>query len=226
LPVIREPQAARIYLDNGKELIGDDLTVPPRPTQIAAVAAGFYGEVRSLDSQAARIDMRLEPVSLPSADEYERFVKLADSDITAHINDVDVSSIHERTLQLALRTRFLRETGNRAALDVLNRSIETLASYGDARAPVVRLLEQSIQAGKVERELISDQLLAAAERGDAMASFFAAQALREELGTANIPLTGSNPEFQAYCARLARASTQGWQAVADRYRSLDRCQRL
>jgi tRNA A-37 threonylcarbamoyl transferase component Bud32 len=225
LVVDREPVSAKVYVD-GSELRGSEQALTAGDKTVVTVAPGFYGEVRSItlsDGGTQDIKIALQPTVLPTAQEYERFWDLASEESTPTITAADVDSINERTLRTALRYRLLDQSKDQSALDRWSRDIDALARYGDARAPVVVILAEGMREGFMRRSMISDRLLAAAERGDAMASFFTALALKDDLLGSSSDISPSDPEFQAYCARLARASKQGWAEVAGKYLVLDRC---
>jgi tRNA A-37 threonylcarbamoyl transferase component Bud32 len=225
LVIQTNPASAKVYVD-GVELRGSEQTLTAGNKTVVAVAPGFYGAMRSLtlpERGSQQIEMALQPVALPTVSEYERFGNLANEESTPTITAADVESIDEPTLRTALRYRLLEQGKDVAALDQMSRNIDVLARYGDARAPVVVFLAESMREGFMRRSMISDRLLAAAERGDAMASFFTALALKDELLGSDSEISPSDPEFQAYCARLARASKQGWADVAGKYFQLDGC---
>jgi hypothetical protein len=225
LVVESEPATAKVYVD-GTELVGSERALAAGEKTVVVVAPGFYGDIRSLslsDGGSKKLEIALQPIVLPTAQEYERFWNLANEELTPTITAADVDGIDERTLRTALRFRLMDQNKDRSALDQFNRDIDALARYGDARATVVVFLAESIREGQMRRSLISDRLLAAAERGDAMASFFTAAALRDELLESKSEILPSDPELQAYCARLARASKQGWIDLAGKYLSLDGC---
>ena len=183
LVVERQPASAKVFVD-GTELLGSEQALTAGAKTVVSVAPGFYGETRSLalsDGGTQKIEIALQPTVLPTAQEYERFWNLAHEDTTPTVTASDVDSIDERTLHTTLRYRLLDQNKDKSALDQLNREIDALARHGDARAPVIVFLAESMREGFMRRSMISDRLFAAAERGDAMASFFTALALKDEL---------------------------------------------
>lgn len=223
LIITRQPEAARLYID-GKRLPTGATVSANRGQQLVAVAPGFYGEVREISASDTKIVVSLQPLTLPGANEYERFLNLADADITAKIEPRDIETVGDRTLRTALQSKLLRQQGDDAALEALIRDVETLARLGDSRAAVAMLLMESIRTGQVQRSSITEGLVAAGERGDAMASFFTAVALRDALSQTESEISASDPDFQAYCSRISRAVKQGWAEVARKYLTLDGCE--
>jgi hypothetical protein len=106
----------------------------------------------------------------------------------------------------------------------MERDLQALAEAGDARAAVILLLKPAIEAGRIAPAGIDGRLLAAADGGDAMASFFAALSLRSRIQEVVAGGGSAVPELQAYCERMTRAAAQGWQAVAAGYLQRDGCE--
>ena len=215
------PTTALLYLD-GIVLTQASIEVPPGAHRLIAVAPGYYGLIQTVQVPSAAkssFEIELQPTGLPSAAQYQRFLDLADAPI---ISAADRDSVGEQTLQLALSTKLLRQSQDLDAVQELERDLQSLAKVGDARALVVMLLGPAIQAGRIAPTTIDDRLLVAADRGDAMASFFAALALRSRIQAADSRVADT-AELQAYCARMAQTADQGWPEVAAGYLQRDGC---
>jgi hypothetical protein len=223
LNMTRSPESTTVYLSD-EEIGGDSVELRSGNEQLLAVAPGFYGEVRQVLSAPGSVQViaiALQPVKLPTRKEYDRFEDLADRDVTPVITQAQVEEMGERTLQTALRLRLLEQTQDQGALEALNRELDALSRHGDARATVAALLGRSIRQEQVSRSSISGQLVAASERGDAMATFFRATAQRSGLSESDSAV--SPVAFQNYCDQLALASAQGWDDVASKFSKLDGC---
>ena len=217
----RRPDSAQLYID-GRPVDQAQLQLEPGPHRLIAVARGYYGQLRTLQvaSPSPPFVVELRPTQLPTLAEFKRFLDLADA---PHLTAQEVESVSETTLRIALNTKLLRETGEQQALQALEADLQSLAEVGDARAAVILLLGPAIQAGRIAPESIDSRLLAAADGGDAMASFFTAQTLRSRVLAATARGSSAASELQAYCARLSQAAAQGWEAVAADSQQRDGC---
>ena len=142
---------------------------------------------------------------------------LAHEDTTPTVTAADVASIDERTLHTALHDRFLDQNKDQSARGRLRREIDALARHGDARAPVIVFLAESMRKGYMRRSMISDRLFAAAERGDAMASFFTALALKGELLGVWFRYLGVGPGVSGLLRAAGARVKEGWADVAEKY---------
>jgi len=218
--VERTPASAEVYLD-GNRVTEPDLMLARGPYRLIAVAAGYYGQLQGIQvTEATTLKIELQPTQLPSVAEFERFLDLADA---SRITPADRDSITEATLRTALSTKLLRESTSQQALQFMEQDLEALAEVGDARATVILLLEPAIEAGRIASAGIDSRLLAAADGGDAMASFFAALSLRSRVQEVTAGGGSAAPELRAYCERMTQAAAQGWQAVAAGYLQRDGC---
>jgi eukaryotic-like serine/threonine-protein kinase len=218
LALQRNPATARVYL-NDAEVTAQSTDLAPGSYTLVAVAPGYYGELRRFsakDSIGITESFNLLPLRLPTQSEYAMFLELDDR---AALAPTDLDRLTEPTLQTALRSKAL---GADTAVNALLEDLSSLAKHGDARAPVALLLAQSMRAGGFSPSLITDELRASSDAGDAMASFFLALAQRAALSQST-DLTPANTAYRAYCVLLAKAETQGWQAVARPQRQMDRC---
>ncbi len=218
----RTPPTTRIYLDDA-QVTGATVDIAPGRHTLVAVAPGHYGEVRPLNQPeraAGSVELfNLQPLELPSESEYTLFLELDDA---ARLSANDIERVQEKTLQTALRSKLLWQGKDQPAVDDLLAGLQSLAKHGDARAPVMMLLAQSMRAGNLSSSLITDELRGASERGDAMATFFLALAQRDALSQ-SAELSESNPAYRDYCAQLTKAEAQGWKTVARQQRRMDRC---
>lgn len=221
LAIRRLPANATIHVD-GKLLTQPSIELARGSHRLVAVAPGHYGQARTLEIPLASgaLDITLQPTELPSVAQYQRFLDLADA---ASINSIERDSVGEQTLRTALDTKLLRQASDPAAARLLDLDLQALATLGDARAAVIGLLAPAIQAGRIAPAAIDDRLMAAADGGDAMASFFAALALRSQVQEATARGESAASEMQAYCSRLQQAAAQGWSEVASGYLQSDGC---
>lgn len=218
----RHPISTQIYLDDA-EVSGTQVGVPPGLHTLVAIAPGYYGEVRRFrqaDGAPGSIErFDLQPVQLPSDNDYALFLELDDAGSPAQ---GDIEGVNERTLRTALLSKVLWQANQQQPADELLSNLQVLAKHGDIRAPVALLLAQGMRAGNLSGSLITDELRRSSEQGDAMASFFLALAQRESLSQ-SAELSPSNAAYRDYCDRLAKAEAQGWRAVAREQRKNDRC---
>jgi hypothetical protein len=223
LSITRLPAAARIFVD-ARPLAADSIALASGSHEFVAVAAGYYGEVRHLTLAPGNprdvVSFALDPTRLPTADEQQRFLKLADA---AALTEADATLTTERTLSTVLRAKYLHQTGQNAQFDALSKDVETLRRFGDTRAAVASLLTGSVLSGHVNRSQVTQSLIAASAAGDAMASLYIAVAFRESINAADRPVAASDPLYRSYCQHLALAISQGWGDVASEYWRHDRC---
>jgi hypothetical protein len=218
--VQRTPDSTQLYVD-GRQATQPDLQLEPGPHRLIAVARGHYGQIQAIQvPPATPLQVELQPTQLPSLAEFRRFLDLADA---PHITAAERDSVTETTLRTALNTKLLRETADHQTLQTLESDLQALAEVGDARAAVILLLAPAIQAGRIAPETIDSRLTAAADGGDAMASFFTAQTLRSRVLEATARGKSAAGELQAYCERLTQAAVQGWAAVATDSQKRDGC---
>jgi serine/threonine protein kinase len=216
----RTPAATEVYLD-GSLVTEPSFEIARGPHRLIAVARGHHGQLQSLQITAdTTLKIELQPTKLPSDAEFERFLDLADA---GRITPDERDSMTEITLRTALSTKLLRESVDQSALQAMEKDLQALAEVGDARAAVILLLAPAIQAGRIAPAVVDARLLAAAEGGDAMASFFVALSLRSRVQEIVASGASAAKELQAYCERMTRASAQGWQAVASNYLQRDGC---
>jgi hypothetical protein len=223
LSVTRLPPTSRVFID-ARPLTGDSTNIAPGSHEIVAVASGYYGEVRHLDfangSPEPSVNFALEPTRLPTAEELQRFLKLADASV---LTEADAATVTERTLSSVLRAKRLHQAGLSKQFDDLSRNVETLRRFGDPRAAVASLLIGSVQSGHVSRSQITQSLMDASAAGDAMASLFIAVAYRESISASDKPVPTTDPLYRNYCRHLALAIDQGWGDVTTEYWHHDRC---
>jgi len=223
LSITRLPATSRIFVD-AKPEAADSIDLVAGSHEIVAVAGGYYGEVRQLtltgDVPRDSVSFALEPTRLPTADEQQRFLKLADA---SALTEAQASTVTERTLRTVLQAKLLRQSGQSAQFEALSKDVETLRRFGDGRAAVVSLLIGSVLSGHVNRSQVTQSLIAASAAGDAMASLFIAVAYRESINASDQPVATTDPLYKSYCHHLALAISQGWPDVADEYWRRDRC---
>ncbi len=221
--ITRLPVAARIFVD-AKPVTADSTELAAGSHEAVAVAAGYYGEVRHVTlaagSPADSLSFALEPTRLPTADEQQHFLKLADA---KELTDSDISQVAEHTLSTVLQAKQLHQAGQTAQFEAVSKDVETLRRFGDARAAVASLLIGSVLSGHVNRSQVTQSLIAASGAGDAMASLFIAVAYRESINAADRPVPPGDPLYRSYCQYLALAISQGWGDVAGEYWRHDRC---
>jgi Protein kinase domain len=221
LSVQRSPESAKVIVDGAD--IGN-ATVPLTAGQhlLVAVAFGYYGHMEHVDlsgSEVKAVNVALEPTTMPTAEETQRFLRLAGN---ARLTPAQVQSITDRTLRETLRVQRLRQSDHAPELGPLVHNVDILRRFGDSRAAVAGLLIESLRDGKISDALATPPIIAASNRGDAMASFFLALAYRGSLDSSASAITASAPQFQTYCKRIALAQTQGW-ALASEFRQHDHC---
>jgi tRNA A-37 threonylcarbamoyl transferase component Bud32 len=223
ISITRLPGAARIFVD-ARPVTADSIELAAGSHEIVAVAAGYYGEVRHVTLAAGNptdsLNFALEPTRLPTADEQQRFLKLADA---KELSDSDMSQVAERTLSTVLQAKHLRQAGQTAQFEAISKDVETLRRFGDARAAVTSLLIGSVLSGHVNRSQVTQSLISASEAGDAMASLFIAVAYRESINAADRPVPPGDPLYRSYCQYLGLAISQGWGDVAGEYWRHDHC---
>jgi serine/threonine protein kinase len=222
LAITRLPLSSKIYVD-GNLVATASVHVSAGTHELVAVAPGYYGEVRRISipsSDPSPASFTLDATALPSLDEEERFLKLADA---PSISDSQVASVRERTLNTVLRAKHLRQAGRTPEFDELGRQVETLLRLGDTRAAVAAVLIDSVQSGQVSSSQVTQPLLAASEAGDAMASLLVAVAYRERINASDSSVSAADPMFRNYCSYLGLAAAQGWSEVAREHWRLDQC---
>ena len=218
LTVTRQPTTARVFVDD-IEVRQSAAQLSPGAHRLIAVAPGYYGEAKAISLTPGTnpaVNVSLAPVGVPTAAEHDQFLKLADA---ASVSAADLDTVRERTLRTALQLKFLRQEAS-VELQQLRSDIDALTRRGDLRAPVVALLARSMEEGRLSRSLVTDSALLASDSGDAMASFFVAAALRDELRDAAID--PDNSDFRDYCRRLRLSIQQGWSVATERWQR-DRC---
>jgi serine/threonine protein kinase len=227
LNVSKLPVNARIFIDNAP-LGSKSINVSPGFHDVVAIAPMYYGEIRHEDFSDPKVvtaseNFTLDPVRLPTYDEQQRFLKLADK---PELTVDEVQSISERTLIVALRAKLLRQAARTEELQALENDVSKLRQLGDARSAVAHVLIDSVKSGHFAGAEADEPLIEASRSGDAMASFLLAVAYRETMSSSDDPIARSDPRLQAYCQRMARAVTQGWTEVASEYWRRDRCAEL
>jgi tRNA A-37 threonylcarbamoyl transferase component Bud32 len=223
MTLTRLPAGVRIFIDT-KPVAGDSIELAAGGHEVVAVAAGYYGEVRQVTlaagAAADSLSFALEPTRLPTADEQQRFLKLADA---TTLTESDTAQVQERTLSTVLQAKQLHLAGRTDQFQALSKDVETLRRFGDARAAVASLLIGSVLSGHVNRSQVTQSLIAASQAGDAMASLFIAVAYRESINAADRPVSPRDPLYRSYCQYLGLASSQGWGDVAGEYWRHDGC---
>jgi serine/threonine protein kinase len=219
----RTPASAQLYLD-GRLIAQPTVEIDPGPHRLVAVARGHYGELRTVHiterAAANPIAVELQPTLLPTAAQFEQFLDLADA---TSISAEDRDRVGEQTLRTALSTKLLRQNGASEAAQALALDLQALAEVGDARSAVVLLLAPAVEAGRISPTTIDDRVLAAADAGDAMASFFVALTFRSRVQQATERGHSGAAALQAYCQRMTQAAAQGWSEVAVPYLQRDGC---
>jgi tRNA A-37 threonylcarbamoyl transferase component Bud32 len=223
VPITRLPSSASIFVD-ARPLSGQAAQLGAGGHDVVAVADGYYGEVRHLTVSAGTnpdpVTFVLEATRLPSFDEQQRFLKLADAPA---LTQQDLSGVTEPTLATVLQAKRLQQTGQAAPFEALSKDTEMLRRFGDARAAVASLLIGSVQSGHISRSQVTQSLLSASESGDAMASFILAASFRESINASGRAVSTVDPLYQDYCRNLALAARQGWGEVAGEYARRDGC---
>jgi hypothetical protein len=223
LTVQRLPHSVKIFVD-GNEIPDMATELPAGNHELVAVANGYYGDLRHVTSEGGKgaqtVSFALEPTSLPSVAEQQRFLKLADAKT---LTEDDFSSVKDRTFRTALRAKLLRQTGRVDDLKKLSLEVDTLRRYGDSRAAVAALLVEGVEAGRISRSRANQSLIAASDGGDAMASLYLAVTYRESMNESASMIAPSDPRFQNYCRRMKLAAAQGWEDVALEYWRRDHC---
>jgi hypothetical protein len=217
----KNPSATTIYID-GALLAGTAAKLSAGTHQLVAVAPGYYGQSRDIGintGQDRGVHVILQPTSLPTPVDVERFLVLADSKT---ISAADVQGMPEHTLRVALHAKLLNQQGQTHALQQLREALAALVAKEDTRGAVTAFLVDAIVSGTLDQPGISGSLLAASHQNDPMASFFYAMSLREGLSKAGT-ITPSSPQFTGYCEALRRAQSQGWKAVATIWQQRDSC---
>ena len=221
--ITRLPAAVRIFVD-AKPLAAESIELAAGSHEIVAVAGGYYGEVRHVTLAAGTpgdsLSFALEPTRLPTSDEQQRFLKLADA---KELTEADIAEVQEHTLSTVLQAKQLHLAGQTAQFQAVSKDVETLRRFGDGRAAVASLLIGSVLSGHVNRSQVTQSLIAASQAGDAMASLFIAVAYRESINAADRPVSPRDPLYRNYCRYLALANSQGWGDVAGEYWRHDGC---
>jgi hypothetical protein len=218
--VSQRPASAKIYVD-GAELRAGEVDLPPGMHQLVAIATGYYGQSRDFEIRSGQhraVNVVLQPTSLPTPVDVERFLVLADADA---IDANDVQGTHDRVLRVALRAKLLKQQKNAYALERLRRDLAALIEKQDARSAVAGFLADAIVARRLDQSSFTAGL-ATASRSDPMASFFHAMAVRDSLRTAG-DSSASSRQFMSYCEELRRTRSQGWGAVASAWLQRDAC---
>jgi serine/threonine protein kinase len=217
------PGSARIFVNNN-EAHGSQVNLPPGDYQVAAIAPHYFGQLKRVrldpGSDKHSVSFALDPTSLPTAAELERFSQLADAKT---LTEADLAEPADPTFQIVLRAKFLNANQKTQDLGALVGDIESLRRLGDSRAAVAAFLLDSVHAGHIGRAQVTQSLINASNAGDAMASLFLAVSFRDAMNLDPSGVMPSDPMFQQYCDRLRLASDQGWDDVAVEYMQRDHC---
>jgi len=217
------PSSARVFVDN-TETQGSQVNLPPGEHQLVALAPHFFGESMHLrlepGSDPRSVSFALDPTSLPTPSELERFSQLADAKT---LTEADLTELADRTFQVVLRAKYLNANGKAEGLSALVSNIDSLRRLGDSRAAVAAFLLDSVHAGHIGRAQVTQSLIDASNEGDAMASLFLVVSFRDSMNLNPSGVMPSDPMFRQYCDRLRLASKQGWDDVAAEYMQRDHC---
>jgi len=223
LKLNKVPSSARIFIGND-ETDGSQITLPPGEYQVFAIASHYFGESKHVRLEPGlnmqSVSFALDPTSLPTASELERFSQLADAKT---LSDKELTELTDRTFQVVLRAKFWNANRKTEDLSALISNIDGLRRLGDSRAAVAAFLLDSVHAGHIGRAQVTQSLVNASNDGDAMASLFLAVSYRDAMNKMSSGVTPSDPMYQQYCDRLHLASKQGWDDVATEYLQRDHC---
>lgn len=216
------PTTARLLLD-AQLMASASMPIQPGMHNIAAVAPGYYGHIDRVsltDPKSNAVTLSLDRTTLPSGDELLRFLKLSKNPA---LTPALVQGVTERTLRESLRVQRLHQTNHVMEAEGFTKSVNALRHFGDARAAVAAFLIDAMNTGKIDHSLVTPALTAAADGGDAMASFFLALAHRESFDSDSAHLAGSGLPFQTFCRRMSMAAAQGLADAAGQFRRLEHC---
>ena len=216
-----DPAEALLYVD-GSRIDARTAELAPGRHSVAAVAAGYYGQIQTLeaDARAPRLRIVLQPIVLPTQEELTRFVGALEA---PRVMPAELQSIRDPALQQVLLLKQLRETERPDELAEREQDLDKLASYDDAAAAVTLYLAAEGKALDRDAGAIVPRLQAAMDSGYALATFWYAVRLRDAL--TSVRFTATDPSYRLYCNTMTLASEQGFEAVAGRYLQ-DDCQAL
>jgi serine/threonine protein kinase len=217
------PSSAIIFVDNNKTQ-RSQVNLSPGEHQLVALAPHFFGESKRFHlepgSDTTSVSFALEPTSLPTPSELERFSQLADAKT---LTEANLTELKDRTFQSVLRAKYLNANRKTEDLSGLVSDIDSLRRLGDSRAAVAAFLLDSLHAGHIGRAQVTQSLINASNEGDAMASLFLAVSFRDSMNQDPSGVMPSDPMFKQYCDRLHLTSKQGWDDVAAEYMQRDHC---
>ena len=165
----------------------------------------------------------------PSAIEHTRFLAAANAD---SVTAADIEAMSNPSLRSVLEMKALAAAQDQDGLDERLASLSATASDATSGAAVTLYLASKIDGlGQyLEENRLSDAnilpaLAGASESGDALATYWYAVNLRDQLlaRSESGELVASDPEFLRYCDTLDLAAEQGMDEVARTQRTTDSC---
>ncbi len=203
--ITRSPPSARVFVGSA-EISAPVIELPAGTYTLTAVAPGFHGTTQDLMAEGTAVTWRvaLRPAKF-TMQSFERFADLTEAQT---ITTGDVDSVEDETLRAALRLIGARQRGDGGTVDRETARLRTLEALGDDYAPVSLLLDSFAQQGALTTVMLTPTLIAAADRGGAVASYLVAIAHRGDLTSAG-SLRTTSAAFSRYCGLMQAAADRG-----------------
>lgn len=207
------PSHAKLYVDGNSLPILDDALLPPGYHELLAVAAGYSGYFATIEAKpGSEIEIELVPLTLPSLDQFQAFHGAFDDVAIGGSTRAPTAAVEYALYDelLALEAHLVSPDPAQAN-EQLQRLLK-LADAGDAPAQVAVFLLASERLGGVDTESAAEGLrVASTSGGFALATYYRALALRQELEAAG----SIDAQSLAQLAELMRlAFDQGLEFVA------------
>lgn len=207
-----EPQSATLYL-NGLS-IDNILELRPGIHEIVAINAGYFGRVIevTVGNEPATTAITLESITLPVQAELDRFVSAIES---PQVMMGDTRNIIDPALSTILELKQLIFNKDVREVTRLTQQLELLASFDDQAAAVSLYL--AADSGILERDSagLLPRLRASMDSGYALATFFYAIRLRDDLQA--LPAAPGTARHVTYCNTMQRAYEQGLKEIARKF---------
>ena len=204
------PASASIYIDG--QLLADNTTeIDERTHQLLVVESGHYGRVIPVQAEDDLVlDVSLDPVGLPTFEEFTEFNRLFRDD--APLDEVQPDAVAYEPFQRLLKLRSHQRREETGELAQLRAELNALAAVGDPAAQVILFVANFDQV--IEGDRFSGLVQQASNSGYGLATFF--QALHYQWAQADEDGSLDLSSLQVYRSLMALAEQQGL-AFADMY---------
>ncbi len=206
------PQSTTLFL-NGRS-IDNNIELTPGNHDIVAVNVGYFGRVVAITvgDEPATTAVTLEPIMLPAQAELGRFVSAIEA---PQVMMGDMRNIIDPALRAVLELKQLVDKEDTREAARLTQQLELLASLDDQAAAVSLYLAADSEILERDSTGLLPRLRASMESGYALATFWYAIRLREELRAE--PVAPGTSRHVNYCETMRRAYEQGLREIARQY---------